>query len=104
MIELLFLGAIAAAALVALVLTPLVRALSLKSGFVDQPGERKIHTQPIAYGGGIAVALSMAAAAALLLYLRKLYYPGASTREDAGVMKLAIIAGGAAGALLLGLI
>ena len=47
------------AALVALALTPLVRAVALRVGFVDQPGERKIHTAPVAYGGGIAVALAL---------------------------------------------
>ncbi|HSH31415.1 MAG TPA: MraY family glycosyltransferase [Candidatus Saccharimonadales bacterium] len=38
------------------VLTPLVRRLALRTGVVDQPGEkRKIHTRPIPYLGGIAI-------------------------------------------------
>jgi len=32
-----------------------VRKWSITHGFVDQPGHRKIHSQPIALGGGIAI-------------------------------------------------
>lgn len=32
-----------------------MRRWALANGFVDQPGERKIHDQPIALGGGIAI-------------------------------------------------
>jgi len=48
------------------ILTPLVRRWALARGFVDQPGERKIHRQPQALGGGIVIfwvtLLPMAAA------------------------------------------
>ncbi|MCW8131166.1 MAG: undecaprenyl/decaprenyl-phosphate alpha-N-acetylglucosaminyl 1-phosphate transferase [Planctomycetota bacterium] len=53
------------AAALALALTPLVRAAALRVGFVDRPGPRKIHREPMAYGGGIAVALAMLAVLAL---------------------------------------
>jgi UDP-GlcNAc:undecaprenyl-phosphate/decaprenyl-phosphate GlcNAc-1-phosphate transferase len=38
-----------------LILTPFVRRLALKYGFADQPGKRKIHSKPIALGGGIVI-------------------------------------------------
>ena len=57
--ELAALAVALSAAIVALVLTPLVRRVALKLNFVDKPGERKIHDREIAYGGGIAVALAL---------------------------------------------
>ena len=39
-----------------------VRAISLKVGFLDRPGERKVHTEPVALGGGIAIAVGFGAA------------------------------------------
>jgi UDP-GlcNAc:undecaprenyl-phosphate/decaprenyl-phosphate GlcNAc-1-phosphate transferase len=36
-------------------LTPLVRRLALFLGAVDQPGARKVHKQPTARMGGLAV-------------------------------------------------
>jgi UDP-GlcNAc:undecaprenyl-phosphate GlcNAc-1-phosphate transferase len=41
-----------------LALTPAVRGLALRTGFVDLPDERKAHDRPIPYGGGIAIAVS----------------------------------------------
>ena len=42
----------------ALVLTPVVRQAALRAGFVDLPGERKVHQQPMPTGGGFAVAIA----------------------------------------------
>lgn len=39
----------------AIVLTPLVRQASIRLGFVDKPGGRKIQANAIALGGGVAV-------------------------------------------------
>jgi len=44
---------------ITLALIPLVRKLSLKANFVDMPGERKVHVQPIPLGGGIAIFLGI---------------------------------------------
>ena len=44
--------------LFALALTPLVRALAIRLGAIDQPGERKIHTESIPRLGGLGVVLS----------------------------------------------
>ncbi|HEX7898985.1 MAG TPA: MraY family glycosyltransferase [Planctomycetota bacterium] len=38
------------------VLVPLVIRLARRTGFLDVPGPRKIHAQPMPYGGGFAVA------------------------------------------------
>jgi UDP-GlcNAc:undecaprenyl-phosphate/decaprenyl-phosphate GlcNAc-1-phosphate transferase len=49
--------------------TLLVRRIALRIGFVDRPGGRKIHANPKALGGGIAIvaALALPMAAALLV-------------------------------------
>ena len=44
-----------------LLVTPLVRKLAIALGVVDQPGGRKIHTEPIAYLGGLAVFIGIMA-------------------------------------------
>ncbi len=44
-----------------LLVTPLVRQLAIALGVVDQPGGRKIHTEPIAYLGGLAVFVGIMA-------------------------------------------
>lgn len=45
--------------IVTLVLVPLVKKVSLAIDFVDMPGERKVHQQPISLGGGIAIFLGI---------------------------------------------
>jgi len=42
------------------VMTYLIRIFALKKGFVDIPSKRKIHNEPIALGGGVAIYASMA--------------------------------------------
>lgn len=51
----LYLVAFAAACGTTLLSVPLWRRWSYKTGFVDDPGHRKIHDQPIALAGGLAV-------------------------------------------------
>jgi UDP-GlcNAc:undecaprenyl-phosphate GlcNAc-1-phosphate transferase len=97
--------AIAAAAfVVALLLTPLVRAVAVKLDFVDRPGERKIHDRDIAYGGGIAVALALGAAlgVGMPLAIAQLQLPAAG--EDLRGTPLLVVAVGAFIALALGLV
>lgn len=45
-------------------LVPLVIRLARRTGFLDVPGPRKIHAQPMPYGGGFAVAAGFFAALA----------------------------------------
>ena len=47
--------------MVTLLVTPLVRKLAIALDVVDQPGGRKIHTEPIAYLGGLAVFVGIMA-------------------------------------------
>ncbi len=44
-----------------LLVTPMVRKLAIALGVVDQPGGRKIHNEPIAYLGGLAVFIGIMA-------------------------------------------
>lgn len=52
--------------LAALVVTPLWRRLAPRKGFMDRPGERKIHRNPIPRGGGIAVFVGFHVACAVV--------------------------------------
>jgi UDP-GlcNAc:undecaprenyl-phosphate GlcNAc-1-phosphate transferase len=52
-----------------LVLTPVVRGFSIRLGWVDQPGERKIHSRPIPRTGGIAILAACAIALWVLSFL-----------------------------------
>lgn len=47
------------AAAVAFALAPLARAASRRLGFMDDPGHRKIHTEPVALLGGVAVFVAV---------------------------------------------
>ena len=40
-----------------LVVTPLCRLLALRLGWIDQPGDRHIHTKPMPYLGGLAMLI-----------------------------------------------
>ena len=51
-----------------LALVPLMIGISRRVGFLDQPGPRKIHTTPIPYGGGLAVALTLLGATFFAYY------------------------------------
>lgn len=54
------------AVVASVILTGAVRHLAVKSGFADMPGHRKVHTKPIALGGGIAIFLSVIVPLAIL--------------------------------------
>ena len=45
--------AFVAAALIALVLTPVVRTLALRFDFVDRPDRRRVNTRPVPRAGGL---------------------------------------------------
>ncbi len=48
--------------LLAIVLTPLVRALARKFGAMAHPNERSVHTRPVPYLGGVAIYAASVAA------------------------------------------
>jgi len=57
--------------LVTIVLTPLMRALAHRHGVVDDPdNKRKVHTQPIAYLGGVSIFLGWIAGVTVSIFLR----------------------------------
>ena len=65
-------GAFGLAAGVALWVTPRVRQAALRFGIVDKPdGALKQHGQPVAYLGGLAIALSVLVALSLTLELKR---------------------------------
>jgi UDP-GlcNAc:undecaprenyl-phosphate GlcNAc-1-phosphate transferase len=96
-------------------LLPLVIKLAQKTGFLDLPGPRKIHTEPIAYGGGVAVALAFLlpaiagiVGAILVSKGHTLGLPAELTRHAPGVLhrirELVVLLSGAVVICTLGLI
>jgi UDP-GlcNAc:undecaprenyl-phosphate GlcNAc-1-phosphate transferase len=67
----LIIAAFLAAALISLVLTPLVRRLAIRLGNVDHPGGRRVNKTPVPRGGGVAVAISF-----LLVALGGIWFNG----------------------------
>lgn len=66
-----YLGAILAAALTSTLTLPLWKCWCVRVGLVDDPGQRKIHDQPIPLAGGLAVVTGLllpTLAASLLLW------------------------------------
>jgi UDP-GlcNAc:undecaprenyl-phosphate/decaprenyl-phosphate GlcNAc-1-phosphate transferase len=88
----------AAAAVVALLLTPLVRRVVLRFDLVDRPEARRVNTSPIPRGGGIAVATAFIAVVIVFLYVNaatiELFIPLRSSQL------IALIVGGAAAAAI----
>src|SRR4051794_6854740 len=59
-----------AAFLVSWIFTPVMRAVAMYYGIVDQPDQlRKIHKTPVAYLGGVAVFLGWISGLAMSQYL-----------------------------------
>ena len=56
-----------AAAIVSFLLTPLVRRIAIRYDAIDQPDARRVNKRPVPRGGGVAVAISFIAVAAVLL-------------------------------------
>jgi UDP-GlcNAc:undecaprenyl-phosphate/decaprenyl-phosphate GlcNAc-1-phosphate transferase len=57
--------------LATLMLTPLMRKLAHRHGIVDDPdGRRKVHTQPIAYLGGVSIFLGWLAGVSVSVFLK----------------------------------
>lgn len=86
-----------------LVLTPLVRATSIRLGFVDRPDRRrKAHKAPVALGGGAAVFVSMALAVAAMIVSGHLM--GISVFKPWSFVPLVCLAFGSVGIVALGLL
>ncbi len=96
----LLVAAFVVAALLALVLTPLVRRVAIRLGNVDHPGARRVNAAPIPRGGGVAVAAAflVVAVAGILLNAQTGAVPVPRTLEVAEL--LALLAGGVVATLL----
>ncbi len=92
--------AFAIAAVIALILTPVVRRLVLRHGLVDRPDPRRVNTVPIPRAGGLAVAAAFLAVAAVFLWLndRESWVP-APTFLTAGHLAALLLGGAGAAAL-----
>jgi UDP-GlcNAc:undecaprenyl-phosphate/decaprenyl-phosphate GlcNAc-1-phosphate transferase len=94
-----------AAAIVALVLTPVVRRLVLRYEMVDRPEARRVNVIPIPRGGGIATATAFIAVSVLFIaalgeaWLLPLQLPPGS-RSTITSQLIALLVGGAAAAAL----
>ncbi|MGB7273613.1 MAG: MraY family glycosyltransferase, partial [Geitlerinemataceae cyanobacterium] len=52
--------------LVVLASTPMIRAIGLKTGLVDRPGERKVHAKPMVRLGGVSIFLGVLVALSIV--------------------------------------
>ncbi len=66
------------ALVLSLVLTPVARRLALRTGFVDRPVARSMHTEPVPYLGGLAIFLAFSGAV--------LFGGGTPDREVIGIL------------------
>jgi UDP-GlcNAc:undecaprenyl-phosphate GlcNAc-1-phosphate transferase len=98
-IPLLLVGFVLAAVL-ATVLTPLVRRLAVRHGVVDRPDARRVNVRPVPRGGGVAVFLAFGAIATILVIVNDQFdLVRTPVALDAGQL-IALLAGGAAAAAL----
>ncbi len=104
----LYLAALLGSFLLSLAALPLWRAWCIRTGHVDAPGHRKIHDQPIALAGGLAVLTGI-----LLPLLGGVLLLGVGDLTGAGLpeirhgfarrgLQLVAILGGAVGMVILG--
>ena len=64
--------ALTIALFISLVVTPIARRVALRVGLVDHPdAHRKLHREPVALCGGVAVLISLIASVALMLGVRE---------------------------------
>ena len=61
--------ALAAAAAVSFLLTPLVRRVAIRYGAIDHPDERRVNERPVPRGGGVAVAIAFVGVTLAMLAL-----------------------------------
>jgi UDP-GlcNAc:undecaprenyl-phosphate/decaprenyl-phosphate GlcNAc-1-phosphate transferase len=81
-----------------LVATPVVRTVALQFGRLDLPSARKVHVEPIARLGGIAICLGTVSALVLALYLGKGHF-----FSESGLQSLFIVLLGSLGFFAIGL-
>jgi len=80
-----YLAAAGSACVTVLVALPLWRKWCLRTGLVDDPGQRKIHDQPIPLAGGLAVMTGLLVPTLLACLALWLQGPGGGLRKDTTV-------------------
>lgn len=95
---------IVVAAVVALVVTPIVRRLSMHFGFVDAPNARKVHAAPISRLGGIAIYAGLVAALAMQVIGEARFGWGGSLLSSQDGLSLGIVFAGITLVFVVGLI
>lgn len=79
---------------VAYVFTPIMRMVAVAYGIVDQPDrERKIHSKPVAYLGGVAVFLGFVSALAICQIFAENYHPALRATGALVKIPIAFVAG-----------
>lgn len=96
-------AAFVASALLSLVATPLAVRTATRLGFVDQPNHRRVNPNPVARGGGVAVAFAFLVVGTIIVGLNEPFDLVADPRGLDMVSFVAIMLGGTA-AMLLGLL
>jgi UDP-GlcNAc:undecaprenyl-phosphate GlcNAc-1-phosphate transferase len=88
-------GAFIAAAVIALVLTPVVRAVALRVDAVDTPDHRRVNLVPLPRGGGVAVAAAFISVVLAFMWLNsQLAWIAVPTTIDTPTL-VALLLGGA---------
>ena len=93
-------AAFVAAALLSLVLTPLVRRVAIRLGNIDQPDQRRVNKAPIPRGGGVAVAIAFLLVSLAGIALNSQTGDVPPPRTLAPMELVALFAGGALATLL----
>jgi UDP-GlcNAc:undecaprenyl-phosphate GlcNAc-1-phosphate transferase len=96
-------GAFVAAALIALLSTPVIRRIVNRLRIVDHPGERRVHASPLPRGGGVAVVIAFLLVGGGLVLLGPVV-PGMPSLADVEPMNLVGLFGGAIAAAVFGAI
>ena len=88
-------AAFVVAALIAFLLTPLVRRVALRIDAVDHPDQRRVNVVPIPRGGGVAVAIAFIAVVVIFTWLNDTsHFVVGTTTIDGGTLA-ALVVGGA---------
>lgn len=89
--------------LAAIILVPVVRAISIRYGLVDKPdAERKLHEKPIALAGGVAVFTATLIGFCGVIWTDRVFNPEPAFAVIS--MRWLILLAGAAGIMLVGLV
>jgi UDP-GlcNAc:undecaprenyl-phosphate GlcNAc-1-phosphate transferase len=65
--------ALAAAAAVSFLLTPLIRRIAIRYDAIDQPDKRRVNVRPVPRGGGVAVAIAFVGVSLAILVLNAIF-------------------------------